>query len=86
MPLVQTRRRFLTTLSLAGAAGLVRASPALAAEGALETTAVRIPKTASICLAPQYVGEELLRAEVSYAALAHRLKEHGLAETEASTP
>ena len=33
MPIMQTRRRFLTTLSLAGAAGLVRARPALAAEG-----------------------------------------------------
>ena len=34
MPMMQTRRRFLTTLSLAGAAGLVRAPRALAAEGA----------------------------------------------------
>ena len=63
MPMTQTRRRFLTTLSLAGAAGLVRAPPALAAEGALETTTVRLAKIAGICLAPQYVAEELLRAE-----------------------
>src|SRR6516225_1640738 len=60
---VVPRRRFLTTLSAAGAAGLVRAPPSLAAEGALETTTVRIPKIPAICLAPQYVGEELLRAE-----------------------
>ena len=53
MPITQTRRRFLTTLSLAGAAGFVRAPPALAAEGALETTSVRISKTLRICVAPQ---------------------------------
>jgi NitT/TauT family transport system substrate-binding protein len=63
MPMVQTRRRFLTTLSAAGAAGLVRAPPSLAADGALETTTLRIAKNVAICIAPQYVGEELLRAE-----------------------
>jgi NitT/TauT family transport system substrate-binding protein len=59
----QTRRSFLTTLSAAGAAGLVRAPQLLAAEGALETTTVRIVKTPGMCLAPQFVSEELLRAE-----------------------
>ena len=63
MPKTQTRRRFLTTLSLAGAAGLVRAPRALAAEAALETTTVRLGKSASICIAPGYIAEELLRAE-----------------------
>ncbi len=63
MPVTQTRRRFLTTLSLAGAAGLLHAPPSRAAEGALETTTVRIAKIGAICLAPQYVSEELLRAE-----------------------
>src|SRR5713101_1089977 len=63
MPIMQTRRRFLTTLSLAGAAGLARASPILAAEGAPETTSVRFVKNPIICIAPQYVAEELLRAE-----------------------
>jgi NitT/TauT family transport system substrate-binding protein len=63
MSIVQTRRNFLTTLSAAGAAGLVRAPRSLAAEGALETTTLRIPKIPAICFAPQYVGEELLRAE-----------------------
>jgi NitT/TauT family transport system substrate-binding protein len=63
MQATQTRRRFLTTLSLAGAASLVRASPALAAEGGLETTTVRLPKFSSICVSPQYAAEELLRAE-----------------------
>jgi hypothetical protein len=60
---VVPRRRFLTTLSAAGAAGLVRAPPSLAAEGALETTTVRFAKIPAICLAPQYVSDELLRAE-----------------------
>jgi NitT/TauT family transport system substrate-binding protein len=60
MPMTQTRRRFLTTLSMAGAAGLVR--PAAAAE-ALETTTVGLVNDRSICIAPEYVAEELLRAE-----------------------
>jgi NitT/TauT family transport system substrate-binding protein len=63
MTLLQTRRRFLITLSLAGAAGLLGAPRALAAEGSLETTTVRLPKIPSICVSPQYVAEELLRAE-----------------------
>jgi NitT/TauT family transport system substrate-binding protein len=63
MPLMQTRRRFLTTLTLAGAAGFVGAPRALAAEGPLETTTVRIVKEPGICIAPQYVAEGLLRAE-----------------------
>ena len=62
MSITHTRRRFLTTLSLAGAARFLPASPA-AAEGPLETTAVRLMKTPGICIAPQYVAEELLRAE-----------------------
>ena len=60
---MNTRRRFLAGLSLAGAAGLVRAPPLLAADGALETTTVRIAKIGAICLAPQYVSEEFLLAE-----------------------
>jgi NitT/TauT family transport system substrate-binding protein len=63
MAIIQTRRRFLTKAALAGAAGLVRASPALAAEGNLERTSIRLAKFPSACLAPQYVAEELLRAE-----------------------
>jgi len=63
MPTAQTRRRFLATASLAGAAGLLRAPPLLAAEAPLETTAVRIIKSTAICIAPQYIAEELLRAE-----------------------
>src|SRR5215831_440292 len=63
MAATQTRRRFLTTLSLAGGVGLLRAPLSQAAEGALETTTVRIAKVGAVCLAPQYVAKELLGAE-----------------------
>ena len=59
----QTRRRFLSTLCLAGGAGLLPASPGAAAEEGLETTTVRITKAPVLCIAPQYVAEELLHAE-----------------------
>jgi NitT/TauT family transport system substrate-binding protein len=62
VPMMQTRRRFLATLSMAGGAALVR-QPALAGEGPPEITSVRIQKSASICNAPRYVAEDLLRAE-----------------------
>src|SRR6516165_110467 len=64
MPMRQSRRRFLTTLSMAGAAGLVRVPLAQAAEGTPETTTVRIfANRPGICVAPQYIAEPLLRAE-----------------------
>jgi NitT/TauT family transport system substrate-binding protein len=63
MPMMQSRRRFLTTLSLVGAASLVRTPRAFAAEGTLETKSVRLVKVPSICHAPQYVADDLLRAE-----------------------
>jgi NitT/TauT family transport system substrate-binding protein len=63
MPTTQTRRRFLSTLSLAGAAGLGLAQRAYAAEGPLEITTVRLLRTPAICHAPQFVAEQLLYAE-----------------------
>src|SRR5947207_2298550 len=63
MPILQTRRRFLSTLSLAGAAGLLRPPAVFAAEGRLETTSVRLAKMPDMCMAPQLVGQELLRDE-----------------------
>ena len=63
MSITQTRRRFVTTLSMAGATGLVGVPRARAAEGTLETTTVRLGKSPAICIAPLYVAEELLRAE-----------------------
>jgi NitT/TauT family transport system substrate-binding protein len=73
MQMTQSRRQFLTTLSLAAATRLVDVPAALAAEGPLETTTVRFVKIPGICNAPQYVAEELLSAEgftnVSYVGL-----------------
>jgi NitT/TauT family transport system substrate-binding protein len=63
MPSMQTRHRFLTILALAGGAGAVRTSRAVAAEETLETTSVRFVKNPAICVAPQYYSQELLRAE-----------------------
>jgi NitT/TauT family transport system substrate-binding protein len=62
MPATQSRRQFLTALSLAGAAGL-GAPQILAAEGALETTTVRFARNPAICMAPEFAAEALLRAE-----------------------
>src|ERR1700751_1410457 len=61
MTMMHTRRRFLATLSLAGAAGLVRVPRVRAAEPPPETTTIRLSKFLAICFAPQYVCEELLR-------------------------
>jgi NitT/TauT family transport system substrate-binding protein len=62
--MTQSRRGFLTTLSLAGAASLLHAPRMLAAEEALETTAIRMTRSSSICsTAEAFAGEELLRAE-----------------------
>ena len=63
MLIMQTRRKFLTTLSLAGATGFAGALPLQAAEGPPETTSVRFVKIPGDCLAPQYIAEELLRDE-----------------------
>jgi NitT/TauT family transport system substrate-binding protein len=63
MTMTQTRRRFLTSLSLAGAAGFLPAPRALAAEGSLETTTVRLSNDLAICEAPLDIAAELLRAE-----------------------
>jgi len=62
MTLMQTRRRFLATTAAAGTAGLVGMPPLQAAEGALETTTLRLSYDLSIC-SPILVAEELLRAE-----------------------
>jgi NitT/TauT family transport system substrate-binding protein len=58
------RREFLTAAAVAGTAALLglRAETD-AAEPALDTTRLRLVRTTSICQAPQYVAEELLRGE-----------------------
>src|SRR5712691_10634623 len=64
MQTIQSRRRFVSTLSSAGAAGLLRlrVQPAHA-EPPPETTKIRLSQIAGICVAPQYVAEELLKSE-----------------------
>jgi NitT/TauT family transport system substrate-binding protein len=58
-----TRRRLLTAVSLAGAAGLLRPPRVLAAEGVLETTTIRMVKGRPCSAAEALAAEELLRAE-----------------------
>src|SRR5258705_925854 len=62
MPQMQTSRAVLTAIAAVGAVTLP-APRLLAAEPAAEITSVRFGKIAVICFAPQYVCEELLRAE-----------------------
>jgi NitT/TauT family transport system substrate-binding protein len=65
MQIRQNRRDFLAGVSMAAAAGagLLGARASLADDPPPEVTAVRLVKLRGICLAPQYVAEELLRAE-----------------------
>jgi len=59
-----TRRELLHGAAAMGSTGLLglTARPA-AAEPPPETTRIRLSKVASVCVAPQYVAEEFLRAE-----------------------
>jgi NitT/TauT family transport system substrate-binding protein len=61
--MIQSRRDFLTTLSAAGAAGVLGARGALADEAPPEVTTIRLPFNSNLCVAPQYIADELLRAE-----------------------
>ena len=56
MPIMQTRRRFVAATAMAGAAAIIRAPSLMAAEATLETTTIRLPKTAAICIAPGQNG------------------------------
>ena len=63
MKLTQSRRRFLATVSAAGAAAVMGLSRSFAQEAPPETTTIRLAKNDGICIAPQYVANELLRLE-----------------------
>jgi NitT/TauT family transport system substrate-binding protein len=71
MPIEGSRRRFLSNLALAGAAGfaglggvgLGGSGTSIAAEPPPETTTMRMAKSTALCIAPFLVAEELLRAE-----------------------
>jgi NitT/TauT family transport system substrate-binding protein len=59
-----SRREFLTTTALASTGALLGLpSASHAAEGAPETTRIRLTSIPGVCVAPQYVSEELLRVE-----------------------
>ena len=62
MQSIQTRRHFLAGLATAGAATLAGARGASSQEAPLETSTVRFSRSPGICIAPQYVAEELIRA------------------------
>lgn len=58
------RRALLKGIAVAGAGGLLNTDPASgAAEPPPETKTIRLIKIPGVCLAPQYVAEELLRTE-----------------------
>ena len=63
MPIIQNRRCFLAGLSSVAAAGLVDASKVLSEEAPLETTRIRLYDWTGLCIAPQFVAEELLKSE-----------------------
>jgi NitT/TauT family transport system substrate-binding protein len=58
------RREFFRKFTLVGTAGLFGLKPWVsAAEPPPETTTLRLDQTGAICIAPQFVAEELLRGE-----------------------
>jgi NitT/TauT family transport system substrate-binding protein len=63
MHIMQSRRDFLASASLAAAAGVLGARTSLAAEGPPETTTVRLAWYPNICTAPGDIAADLLRAE-----------------------
>src|SRR6516225_8242177 len=63
MQSAQTRRRLLATLSSAAAASAFGGARISAQDAPPETTTIRLGKIPGICIAPQYIAEELLRIE-----------------------
>jgi NitT/TauT family transport system substrate-binding protein len=63
MQTLHSRRDFLASASLAGAASLLSRGASFAQEAPPETTTLRIPTGSLICNAPTYIADELLHAE-----------------------
>jgi len=65
------RRKFLANTSALGVASFLAFPRRAAGESPPETTRIRLTQDPAICLAPQYLAEELLRlegfSEVKYA-------------------
>jgi len=57
------RRKFVERMGIVAAVGLLRRPVNATAEPPLETTRLRLPHLLSVCLAPQVLAEDLLRAE-----------------------
>jgi NitT/TauT family transport system substrate-binding protein len=61
---MQTRREFAMVLTMAGASGaLGLEARSEAADASVEIKKIRLIRIPGICIAPQYVAEDLLRAE-----------------------
>ena len=86
LPMLQlSRRDFLRAATTIGAVGCFGAHHAVAAaEPPLETTTIRLVHAPSICTAPQYIAEELLRldgfTDVQYLPLGTRNGPYALAD------
>ena len=71
MPILQSRRRFVTNTAVVGATGFGvlgavgrgGGGGSLAAEPAPEISTIRLSRIPGICIAPQYIINDLLRAE-----------------------
>jgi NitT/TauT family transport system substrate-binding protein len=75
MEILQSRRHFLASASLAAAAGVLGARRSLADQGPPETTTIRLARIPAICVAPGYIADALLRAEgftdIQYLPISH---------------
>jgi NitT/TauT family transport system substrate-binding protein len=75
-----TRRDFARTLTAVGTASLIGLPPITsAAEPPPETKRIRLPNRPSLCEAPAYVAEELLRGE-GFTDITYPKKDQGKAE------
>jgi NitT/TauT family transport system substrate-binding protein len=63
MHIMQSRRDFLTSLSAAGTASVFGTGTSFAGEAPPEVATIRLHRDPSICVAPWYIAEDLLRAE-----------------------
>ena len=81
MQIIQSRRDFLASASLAAAAGVLGARASLADEGPPEVTTIRLKKQTAICFAPLYVVEAFLLAE-GFSDLQYSTAAPGLADVE----
>jgi NitT/TauT family transport system substrate-binding protein len=63
MHFMQSRRDFVASASIVAGIGVLGARGSLADEGPPEITTIRLRRDPSICVAPWYIAEDLLRAE-----------------------